>query len=358
MISNEIIFNKMLAVTKHGIVLEKTENSFENEGVFNPGIYQDRNTVHMFYRAVREGNFSCIGYCKLDGPLKVAERYGEPIFYPKESHEFQGTEDPRITKIEDTYYLSYSAYDGINVFGAYATSKDLLKFERKGIITPKFTFQEYSKLIKRNCEKISDMHFMFYNLFDRYNISKILKSEIFVWDKNVVFFPKKINGKFAVLHRLHPSIQILYFNDPSELTPDFWKEYISDLQKHIVLFPKSKHENGHIGAGCPPIETEDGWLIIYHSAQYTMKGYIYHTCAALFNLQNPMKLIGRLKEPLFSPTESWEKKGYVSNVVFPTGTAIFNDRLYIYYGAADSRVAVASVNMNELLHQLKNEHSV
>ncbi|OGS69165.1 MAG: hypothetical protein A3F91_05385 [Flavobacteria bacterium RIFCSPLOWO2_12_FULL_35_11] len=70
MISNEIIINKMmLAVTKHGIILEKTENSFENEGVFNPGIYQDGNTVHMFYRAVSEGNFSCIGYCRLNGPL-------------------------------------------------------------------------------------------------------------------------------------------------------------------------------------------------------------------------------------------------------------------------------------------------
>lgn len=161
-----------------------------------------------------------------------------------------------------------------------------------------------------------------------------------------------------MLHRLHPSIQILYFNDPSELTPGFWKEYISDLQKHIVLFPKFKHENDHIGAGCPPIETADGWLLLYHSAQYTAKGNIYHACAALFDLENPMKLIGRLKEPLFSPTEPWEKKGYVNNVVFPTGTAIFNDQLYIYYGAADSRVAVASVNMNELLHQLKDEHSV
>lgn len=355
MISNEIIINKMLAVTKHGIILEKTQNSFENEGVFNPGIYQDGNIVHMFYRAVREGNFSCIGYCKLDGPLKVAERYCEPIFYPKESHEFQGTEDPRITKIDDTYYLSYSAYDGINVFGAYATSKDLKNFERRGIITPKFTFEEYATLIKQNCDKISDVHIMFYNLFMRYKLADLMKGNIYVWDKNLVFFPKKINGKFAVLHRLYPSIQILYFNDPAELTIEFWKDYVSNLYKHVILFPKGIHGSSHIGAGCPPIETEKGWLLIYHSAQNTPKGLVYHTSAALLDLKNPRQVKGRLKQPLFSPTESWEINGTVNNVVFPTGTAIFNEELYIYYGAADSRVAVASVNINALLNELLNK---
>lgn len=343
----------MLSVKKHGIILEKTNNSFENEGAFNPAILQEGNAVHMFYRAVREGNFSSVGYCKLKGPINVVERHKEPIFYPEKSYELQGVEDPRITKIKDTYYLTYSAYDGISVFGAYATSKDLQTFDRKGIITPKFTFEEYSQLIKLNFEKINLMHLMFYNLFIRYKIADIMKDKIYIWDKNLVFFPEKIKGKFAVLHRLFPSIQILYFNDISELTHEFWKEYISNLQKHIVLIPKYKHENGHIGAGCPPIKTAKGWLIIYHSAQLTQEGYIYHACAALLDLKNPTTLISRLKQPLFSPTEPWELKGAVNNVVFPSGTALFDDELYIYYGAADSRVAVASININKLLSELK-----
>jgi predicted GH43/DUF377 family glycosyl hydrolase len=121
------------------------------------------------------------------------------------------------------------------------------------------------------------------------------------------------------------------------------------------LAPKLKHENCHIGAGCPPIETEQGWLFIYHSVQITAIGFVCHVCAALFDLENPKKLISRLKEPLFSPTEPWEKEGNTNNVVFPTGTAIFNDQLYIYYGAAGSRVAVASVNINSLLKELKNQ---
>jgi predicted GH43/DUF377 family glycosyl hydrolase len=348
-----LIFLSMIAVKKHGVILEKTNQVFENEGVFNPGIYQDGNTVHLFYRAVRQGNYSSIGYCRLNGPLTVAERFQEPVFDKEKSYEFQGVEDPRITKIEDTFYLSYAAYDGINVFGAYATSKDLKHFERQGVVTPKFTFEEYAGLIEKNQGKISDEHITFFNLFMRYKLGNLMKDKIYVWDKNLVFFPKKINGKLAALHRLYPSIQMLYFNDPAELTIEFWKEYVSNLHKHLVLLPKGAHESSHIGAGCPPIETEFGWLLIYHSAEYTPNGLVYNANAALLDLENPKKIIGRLKKPLFSPTEIWEKEGYVKNVVFPTGTAIFNDELYIYYGAADSRVAVASVNMNALLQQLK-----
>jgi len=344
----------MINVKKHGVILDKTTTSFENEGVFNPGVFQDQNIVHLFYRAVRKGNFSCIGYSKLEGPLKVVERLDVPVIVSETSEEFQGVEDPRITKIDNTYYLTYTAYDGINVFGAYATSKDLKSFEKKGIITPKFTFKEFTTLIKHNYERIRKSHYLFYDLFARYNLSELMKGNIYVWDKNLVFFPKKIQGKFAVLHRLHPSIQLFYFDNKEALTRDFWENYISDLGKHIVLLPKYKHENSHIGAGCPPIETEKGWLIIYHSAQNTIAGLMYHSCAALLDLNNPLKVIGRLNYPLFSPTESYEIKGNVNNVVFPTGTAIFDNELYIYYGAADSRVAVASVNLNSLLSELLN----
>lgn len=341
-------------ITRHGVILEKTNYNFENLGVLNPAVVQEGQIVHLFYRAVREGNFSTIGYCKLEGALTVTERYTKPVFIPKNPEEIQGTEDPRITKIEDSYYMSYSAYDGFNVFGAYAISKDLKTFKRMGIITPKFTFEEYSKLILKNFDKINSKHFDFYRMLSRYKLPRIIKEKVYVWDKNVVFFPKKIKGKYAVLHRLYPSIQILYFDNPSELTKQFWIDYISNLQRHIVLTPKCKYESGHIGPGCPPIETKAGWLLIYHSAQLTPDGYIYHASAALLDLENPKKLIGRLKKPLFSPQEDYEKKGYVDNVVFPTGTARFNNELYIYYGAADTCVAVASLNINVLLNELQD----
>src|SRR5665811_1191148 len=103
---------------------------------------------------------------------------------------------------------NYSAYDGVNVFGAYATSKDLKTFERKGIITPKFTFDEYASLIRKNLEKISEKHVLFYDLFQKYHLSGMMKAVLYVWDKNVVFFPRKINGKFAFYTGYFPPFRL------------------------------------------------------------------------------------------------------------------------------------------------------
>ncbi len=223
-------------VKKDGVILEKTERSFENEGGFNPAAIREDEFLHILYRAIafRKCNFSSIGYCKLDGPLDIIERSTNPIFSSGNSQEFKGTEDPRITKIEDTYYLSFAAFDGVNVFGAYATSKDLKTFERKGIITPKFTFNEYA----------------------------------------------------------------------AQTSPD---------------------------------------------------GLIYYAAAALLDIDNPCKVLDHLKKLLFEPTEPYEKVGVFNNVVFPSGSALLNDELYIFYGAVDLSTAVDSMSIRTLLNELKHQ---
>jgi predicted GH43/DUF377 family glycosyl hydrolase len=120
------------------------------------------------------------------------------------------------------------------------------------------------------------------------------------------------------------------------------------------LAPKHEHEISYIGGGCPPIETAYGWLLIYHGVHDTVRGYVYSACAALLDLNDPTKELARLPHALFKPELSWELKGEVNNVVFPTGTAVFGDKLYIYYGAADTRIAVVSLSMSELLADLIN----
>jgi predicted GH43/DUF377 family glycosyl hydrolase len=138
-----------------------------------------------------------------------------------------------------------------------------------------------------------------------------------------------------------------------ELTKEFWEDYFLNLQDHIVIDPLFQHESDYIGSGCPPIETEHGWLLIYHGVQDTNKGLIYSACAAtLLDIDDPRKEIARLPFPLFSPEFEWELVGDVDNVVFPTGTAIFGDTLFIYYGAADSHIAVASLNLPMLMKKL------
>ena len=120
-------------------------------------------------------------------------------------------------------------------------------------------------------------------------------------DKDVVLFPRKVNGKFVLLHRIWPGIQIVQFENWSDLTEAFWEDYLRNLDKHIVLDPKDIFEVNYIGAGGPPIETEFGWLLIYHGVQETPTGKIYHAKAALLQLDKPEIEIARLPYPLFSP---------------------------------------------------------
>ena len=137
-----------------------------------------------------------------------------------------------------------------------------------------------------------------------------------------------------------------------DLTTDFWQNYFSHFDEYLVLTPKYPHEVSYIGSGCPPIETKDGWLMIYHGVHDTVKGYVYSACAALLDINNPQKEIARLPYPLFFPEKQWELKGEVNNVCFPTGALVEDDTLYIYYGAADERIAVASLSMKDLLNEL------
>jgi predicted GH43/DUF377 family glycosyl hydrolase len=338
----------MITIKKEGILLSKTERGFENEGVLNPAAIREGNSVHLFYRAVSKGNYSSIGYARLKGPLTVETRSESPVLFPQFEYESHGIEDPRITKTEGTYYLTYTAYDGVNALGALASSADLVLFQKMGLIVPCISYEEFSHLAQAK-GAINEKYI-------RYNINRVAQEKkekpLFIWDKNVIFFPEKIKGKFCFLHRVRPDIQIVSVEKLEDLTTEFWQNYFLCLDDHIVLAPKYKHEVSYIGGGCPPIKTEQGWLLIYHGVHDTIQGYVYSACAALLDLENPQKEIARLPYPLFKPELPWELKGEVNNVCFPTGAVQFDEKLYIYYGAADERIACASLDISELLKEL------
>ncbi|NVM01574.1 MAG: winged helix-turn-helix domain-containing protein [Candidatus Helarchaeota archaeon] len=335
----------MIRVKREGVILEATELEFENYAVLNPAVVQQENTLHLFYRAVKQGNYSSIGYCRLEGPLNVVERKKSPILFPEFDYEKHGVEDPRIVLLDGTFYLFYTAYDGKNALVAYATSKDLKIWEKHGIITPTITYDEAEDFFRSS--KLKDRYFFFESYY-----KDIIAEDVLLWEKDSFILPKKIDNKFVLIHRILPDIQIIYFEDFNKLTLDYWKDYLKRLGDYVIMESKYGYESRNIGAGAPLIETEKGWLMIYHAVEDTNKGKIYHASAALLEKNNPFNIIGRLKEPLFSPTEDFEKVGDVGNVVFPTGAAIFGERLYIYYGAADKRIAVVSVNLNQLLKEL------
>ncbi len=338
----------MVTVKNEGIILEKTNLEFENKGVLNPACIHVNGITHMFYRAINNNNISSIGYCQLKDN-KVIKRFKKPVLYPEYDYEKKGVEDPRITLLAEIYYLFYTVYDGKNALISYATSRDLIHFTKRGFISPKISYEEAANIFRKS--KVSQSYTMFEKLY-----KESLGNDILLFEKDASLFPKKFNGKFAFLHRILPGIQIAYCNKFSELTEDRWRDYFKNLGDHIILDPLFGFENGNIGGGCPPIETKDGWLIIYHSVEASPVGKIYHASAALLDLTNPLKILGRLKEPLFSPTALWEKRGVVNNVVFPTGAVVRDKRLYIYYGAADKLIAAKSVDLPELLTELKKSY--
>jgi beta-1,2-mannobiose phosphorylase / 1,2-beta-oligomannan phosphorylase len=333
---------------KLGVILRPTNKMFERKAVLNPGCYQEGEFVHVFYRAIDNNGDSTIGYAKLKGPTKVVERKETPIAPRSYVYESRGMEDPRLVKIGKTFYLTYVAHDGKNALTAYATSDDLKIWKKGGVISPLITYHNLTSLFKK--EELKDRYLMFETFYE-----ELSGKDVLIWFKDVFLFPKKINGKFAMLIRVLPDIQIVYFKNFEELkSKSFWKKYLMQLSKNVVLENKYWFESRNIGGGAPPIYTKDGWLVIFHAVEELNAARIYHASAALLDKRNPQKIIGRLNRPLFSPDEKWEKKGFVDNVVFPTGTAIFGKDLYIYYGASDNKIAVAKVNLNELLKKLKN----
>lgn len=292
---------------KEVILAPIAEHSWESRAVLNPGTIRDGDVIHMLYRAVEGENFSTLGYAKLDRNGKVLERRPEPVIQRELDQEKQGCEDARIVKFDDTYYIFYTAYNGSTVRVAVASTTDFLTFNRHGVIIPDIN------------------------------------------NKDAMMFPEPIQGKVVLIHRVEPNIQFAYFDSIEQLLSGdktYWVNYLKRIDEFTVMRPQFDWEHSKIGAGAPPIKTEHGWLLIYHGVD---KNLVYRAGAALLDLENPMKVIGRLPYPILEPERKYELAGDVPNVIFPEGTALFDDELLVFYGGADKVIAMARVNMSKLL---------
>lgn len=334
-------------IEKLGILLEPIDNNvFEQKAVLNPAVYQEGKTVHIFYRAVDKLFRSTIGYARLDGPTNIVERWDKPFMKRERQFEKRGVEDPRVTKIGDTFYMTYVAHDGKNAVTAYAQSKNILKLKKEGIITPLETYGEVGNILRS--QNLKDRYFLFEAYYE-----DLSGEDVLLWAKDTILFPRKINNQYAMLIRILPDIQLIYFDNFEQLrSKAFWRKYIEELDNHVVLENRYWYESRNVGGGATPIEIPEGWLVIYHSVEERNSGRIYHASAALLDKKDPTKVIARLSRPLFSPDQEWEIKGDVDNVVFPTGTSQFGEDLYIYYGAADRVIAVARVPLRRLVREL------
>jgi len=230
-------------------------------------------------------------------------------FRPLEPWEEFGVEDPRITALDDRFYITYVAVSRHGAATALASTVDFREFTRHGIIFPPE-------------------------------------------NKDVVLFPERVGKHYVALHRP---------NGRTPFTPpEMWVARSTDLTAwgdHAPVFAeKSGWESGRVGAGAPPIRTDRGWLEVYHgNRRPTGPGEVgqYVAAALLLDLQDPRKVIARSVEPLFSPTEPFEREGFVADVVFPTGIVTRDDSLLVFYGASDTYTGMAELSLDDTLESLQ-----
>jgi len=233
----------------------------------------------------------------------------DPEGHPEEEW---GVEDPRITYIPEAgqYAVAYTSYSPVGPGVSLAFTRDFRHFERVGQIMPPE-------------------------------------------NKDAALFPRRIGGYWALIHRPviggnHAHIWISYSPDLN-----FWG-------RHKLVLPSRPGpwwDSARVGLACPPIETPEGWLIIYHGVKKTVAGAIYRIGIALLDLEDPQKLLARSKGWIMTAETSYETMGDIHNVVFPCGFTIDpadGDTLRLYYGGADSCVAVATSSVRLMLDHLKS----
>jgi predicted GH43/DUF377 family glycosyl hydrolase len=307
---------------------------WESEAVFNPAAFVAEGKVHLLYRALGNDGISRIGYAsskdgihfeRLPYPVYAPDRgfsvptaphrYGplsyNTIVYPSGGG-WGGVEDPRIVQIDNTMYMTFVAFDGWGFVRMALTSLPVPQFSKKN-----WHWKPAAFLSPPN-----EVH------------------------KNWVLFPDKVNGKYAILHSVSPTIQISYVDS----LKDFDEESVYIHSRYSSSGREGHWDNWVRGAGPPPLKTEAGWLLLYHAMDKNDPNK-YKVGAMLLDLTDPSKVLYRSEQPILEPKMNYENN-WKPGVVYACGAVIWGNDLLVYYGGGDKYVAVARANLRDFLRQL------
>jgi predicted GH43/DUF377 family glycosyl hydrolase len=313
---------------RNPILTPNHKNYWEAFATFNMSVVKVGETIHGLYRAIsssdsirKPSQISVIGHTSSKDGVTFEDR--TKFITPSENFDKYGCEDPRVTLFEGTYYTFYTAlseypYNANGIKVAVALSKDFKKVTKKYLVTP-------------------------------FNA------------KAMTLFPERIGGKVTALVTVHTDrppvkICIVQADDIKDFwSLRFWKTWYAEMDKHIIDLKRNIFD--HVEIGAVPVKTDKGWLILYsHIQNYfpTPQNFekIFGIEALLLALEDPFKIIGRTKGPILSPEEPYELAGYIPNIVFPSGAILDKKELSIYYGAADTSVGKASVNLDDLINSI------
>lgn len=297
-----------LTRSKENPILTPSDLPWENMLVFNPGAIMVEDKVYLIYRAMGKNDVrSRLGLATSRDGIRFERRKDALYSGNGLLHESLGIEDPRIVKIDDTYYITYTAvsedlgaeaadWKGKKPQIALSTTKDFKIFVNYNVIIPNLP------------------------------------------GKNSSFFPKKINGEYWLLYRA--GLGKTYFAKSTSLTN--WQNAHPVFEERPGMWDCVR-----AGIGPPPIETEKGWLLFYHGVDETAT---YRLGIMFLDLENPRKILSRSPEPILEPQEDYEKVGFIPNVVFTCGAVEKDNQYFIYYGAADQVIGLATIEKKLVLN--------
>ena len=332
---------KLKKYANNPILTKNPANQWEELCVLNPAvIFNDEDkTFYMLYRAAGNDaqHYIYLGLAKSKDGIHFKRESDKPLISGDPNGiDAGGCEDPRLIKMGDYFYLTYASrpfppgqywredkeYFGFqpqygpkvliynNTLTHLAISKDLRHWKKLGPITD------------AHCD-----------------------------DRDVVIFPETINGKFYMLSRASERCGEGYENE----NPAIWISSSDDLLRYdeysLLMKGEEDWESKKIGISTPPIKTKDGWLVFYHGV--SKKDDAYRVGAILLDLNDPTKILRRTKDFIMEPEAEYETNGYYNGCVFPTAVVKKDELLYIYYGAGDKVICLATVKEEELLKYLK-----
>ncbi len=314
---------RLIHYEKNPIIAPSQENVWEAWQTFNPGVILLNNKVHFLYRAIGPDGLSRLGYAVSGDGFHIDERFPSPVyehllqsdnsdhyFYPS-GGSWGGCEDPRIVQVddEDVLYMTYTACDG--GLRVALTSIKLNDFLHK-----RWNWAPPVMLSPRN-----ETH------------------------KNWVLLPKKINGKYGILHSITPKISLAYLDDLRT------GNGLPIQSAYYNVARKGGWEECLRGVGPSPIETKHGWLVLYHAVQKKDPGK-YKVGAMLLDLHDPTRVLAYAKEPILEPLKIHDGIGFKPGIVYASGAVAKNGLLLVYFGRADSYIGVAYAPLDEFVDAL------
>ncbi len=319
------------------VLLPDPGSDWECYNVFNPGVLYHNGLFHMFYRAQGLDWISRIGYAVSEDGVRW-NRLRRPVLEPVDGTDSRGVEDPRVVEMDGVFYMTYTAYGrefhgageathaGGGVLPMVARSDNLITWERLGPIVRGEDNKDHVLFPRR----LKRMH---RPQPDRQRSASAASAS-----------GESADGRYAALHRRWPQVWLAYSDDLLA-----WQE--SDMVPVFGPREESWWDCASVGANGVPIETEHGWLMLYHGYD---DNHVYRFGVCLLDLEEPSRVLRRSEQPIFWPQELWELRGDVSNVVFSCANVVVDGVVYVYYGGGDHVIGLATCELDELLDFVLN----